>query len=71
MYGSIDFLVAQEVMHIIGRKQAQEEGQESVLPEQMSPITRLINRLPIWTPNQPFVLETPHDETFFNSTQCE
>jgi hypothetical protein len=71
MYGLVDFLVAQEIIHVIGRKQAQQEERELVQPEQMSPIARLINRLPIWTPNQTFVLETPQDNALFNNTQCE
>jgi len=71
MYGLTDFLVAQEIMHIVGRKQAEEEGRELAQPEQASLIARLVNRLPIWTPNESFALEVPQDDAFFNSTQCE
>ncbi len=71
MYGLTDFLVAQEIIHIIGREQAQQEGRELAQPERISLIAWLVNRLPIGTSHQPFVLETPHDDTFLNNTQCE
>ena len=71
MYGLTDFLVAQEIIHVIRRSQAEQEGLELDQPDKISLVARLINRLPIWTTNRSFVLETPQDDTFFNSTQCE
>ena len=35
MYGSVDFLVLQEIIHMIGRKQAEQEVCELVQPERM------------------------------------
>lgn len=71
MYGPVDFLVAQEIIHVVGRKQAQQEGQEISLPEEMSLVGRLISRLPLWTPNESFALDASCDEPSLNTVQCE
>ncbi|MBI1280826.1 MAG: hypothetical protein GC179_22065 [Anaerolineaceae bacterium] len=71
MYGLTDFLVAQEIIHIIGREQARHEAQAAAQPEHLSPLGRLINRLPIWTPNQEFALDIAKEESTLKITSCE
>ena len=71
MYGLIDHLLAEEIIHLIGRKQAAEETRELLETKRLSLMARLVNRLPLWTTNQQHALNVQRDEASLNTAQCE
>jgi hypothetical protein len=71
MYGLIDFHIAEEIIHLVGRSQAEQEAQAASETKHLSLVARLVNRLPLWTTERQLALEIQGDETSFSASQCE